>query len=247
MLDLLYVTQRKGLVESATIFDSDDFTVETVKADTLIPCLRQGLKVRGISIDSNSNLRYRNEEKTLVYKDDKFAFLNCSVDANDYQYNFSVVPIHGKFPSFSFGYNIWIKKNEDRIEPNVIKRSNDVYEISLFGKNIGFSCCVMDLGNGVIKPVFRDKEYVNRSQTLIVDKLNDGYNIYRDNLKRGTESSDISVSYYLDNKQVTKGYLESLFGKDSVARMLREARETFHEDPLIEISFANGVRIEFNI
>lgn len=51
--------------------------------------------------------------------------------------------------------------------------------------------------------------------------------------------------WYYRGKKTSKKNLEAMFGKDRVAWMLEQAKETYKQDPYIENSFANGVTIEF--
>lgn len=53
--------------------------------------------------------------------------------------------------------------------------------------------------------------------------------------------------WYYQGKKTTKKNLEAVFGKERVAYMLEQAKETYMQDPYIEISFANGVAVEFKL
>ena len=58
------------------------------------------------------------------------------------------------------------------------------------------------------------------------------------------------TNYYLMNfhgkrQRVSKKDLEAKFGRETVKRLTDEAKETFMRDPYVELSFANGILIEF--
>ena len=43
--------------------------------------------------------------------------------------------------------------------------------------------------------------------------------------------------FYLDGKKTTRKAVKELIGKERLSRMLREARETFMEDPGMNLSY----------
>lgn len=54
--------------------------------------------------------------------------------------------------------------------------------------------------------------------------------------------------FYLDGKKTTRKAVKELIGEERLGRMLREARETFMEDPEIQNDFILGrqmLTIEF--
>ena len=50
----------------------------------------------------------------------------------------------------------------------------------------------------------------------------------------------MKTTYALDNKKISKKALTELIGKERVDRLTKEAKETFFEDPLIELDFFLG-------
>ena len=55
--------------------------------------------------------------------------------------------------------------------------------------------------------------------------------------------------FYLDGKKTTRKAVKELVGEERLKRMLKEAKETFREDPLVENDFFLGrqmLTIEFN-
>ena len=49
--------------------------------------------------------------------------------------------------------------------------------------------------------------------------------------------------FYLDGKKTTRKAVKELIGKERLSRMLREARETFMEEPGIQNDFFLGHQI----
>lgn len=166
MFELLYVKDGKGY-----IFDSDDFSIEEHSIDNIVKFLSSGISIRGAWLNKDKFMYRDDIEKFLVFSDDKFAFFNCNVN-NGYQSNISIVPLHSKYPSYSFGYNRWISRGKDLIKPEIKYIADNIYEISLFGTNVGFSVCVMDMGNKVIKPIYSDSKYVYKNTKLCIDGIN---------------------------------------------------------------------------
>lgn len=79
------------------------------------------------------------------------------------------MPLNGKYNSISLGYEGLL---DDTIQPKVNKLASNIYEIALFGENYGYSICILDVGNNILKPVFRDKDYVSKGSKLILDGIN---------------------------------------------------------------------------
>lgn len=161
------------------VFDTNDFTVETHFISNIKKLVGQGIKIKGVTIAKNRRFIFRNVNKELIYCDNKFAFLNSTVEDNTYQNNIEVIAKGADLPSYSFGYNIWIHQYFDKIKPVVIKRLNGVYEIKLFGDDTGFSVCVLDVGNDIIKPIYRDKTYVRKFPELTVQYDGKTYEFFR--------------------------------------------------------------------
>jgi len=62
------------------------------------------------------------------------------------------------------------------------------------------------------------------------------------------EGKTMTTKFYLNGKKTTRKAVKELVGEARLARMLKEAKETFFEDPLTENSFfiGNGMlTIEF--
>jgi len=55
------------------------------------------------------------------------------------------------------------------------------------------------------------------------------------------------MKFYLNNKKVSRKALEEKFGKEKIAQRIKEAKETWSEDPLTEVSWADGMRIEHGL
>lgn len=157
------------------IFDTDDFSVESLSKADIDKCILLNIKIKGIA----SGGKIRPTDKHLIFNDNKYAFLNSEVEVYDYQNNIEVFALHGSTPSYSVGYNIWISRGVDKIVPRIVKHDNGLYEISLFSDKIGFSICLLDIGNGIIKPVYRDSKYVDRNSKLIISKKTGCFDIHR--------------------------------------------------------------------
>jgi len=52
------------------------------------------------------------------------------------------------------------------------------------------------------------------------------------------------MKFYLNNKKVSRKALEEKHGKAKVAQRIKEAKETWSEDPYIEVSWMDGMRID---
>lgn len=50
----------------------------------------------------------------------------------------------------------------------------------------------------------------------------------------------MKTKFYLDGKKVSKKSLVEMFGKESIDRRIKEAKETFRMDPNIENSWFMG-------
>lgn len=48
------------------------------------------------------------------------------------------------------------------------------------------------------------------------------------------------MKLYLDGKKITQKEVKEMLGEERYKRMLKDAKETFKEDPLVEISFFVG-------
>jgi len=62
------------------------------------------------------------------------------------------------------------------------------------------------------------------------------------------EGKTMTTKFYLNGKKTTRKAVKELVGEARLARMLKEAKETFFEDPMTENSFfiGNGMlTIEF--
>lgn len=58
----------------------------------------------------------------------------------------------------------------------------------------------------------------------------------------------MTTKFYLDGKKTTRKAVKELIGEERLKRMLREAKEAFMEDPLIQNDFFMGrqmLTIEF--
>ena len=58
----------------------------------------------------------------------------------------------------------------------------------------------------------------------------------------------MTTKLYLDGKKTTRKTVKELIGEERLSRMLKEAKETFMEDPLIQNDFFLGrqmLTIEF--
>ena len=59
----------------------------------------------------------------------------------------------------------------------------------------------------------------------------------------------MTTKLYLDGKKTTRKAVKELIGEERLSRMLKEAKETFMEDPLIQNDFFLGrqmLTIEFD-
>ena len=59
----------------------------------------------------------------------------------------------------------------------------------------------------------------------------------------------MTTKLYLDGKKTTRKAVKELIGEERLSRMLKEAKETFKEDPLIQNDFFLGrqmLTIEFD-
>lgn len=52
---------------------------------------------------------------------------------------------------------------------------------------------------------------------------------------------------YVNDKKVTKKAAEYALGEERLAARIKDAKESWMEDPYREISWMDGMRIEFNI
>ena len=58
----------------------------------------------------------------------------------------------------------------------------------------------------------------------------------------------MKTKFYLDGKKTTRKAVKELVGEERLKRMLKEAKETFREDPLVQNDFFLGkqmLTIEF--
>lgn len=54
------------------------------------------------------------------------------------------------------------------------------------------------------------------------------------------------MKFYRDNKKITKKEAEAWLGKEKLASRIKDAKETFREDPYIENDWADGFGIRFD-
>ena len=55
-----------------------------------------------------------------------------------------------------------------------------------------------------------------------------------------TEGYTMKTKFYLNGKKTTRKAIKEQVGEERLARMLKEAKETFFEDPLIQNDFFIG-------
>ena len=53
----------------------------------------------------------------------------------------------------------------------------------------------------------------------------------------------MKTTYYLDGKKTTRKAVKEMIGEERLNRMLKEAKETFMEDPLVENDFFLGRQV----
>ena len=53
----------------------------------------------------------------------------------------------------------------------------------------------------------------------------------------------MKTTFYLDGKKTTKKVVREMLGEERLNRMLKEAKETFMEDPLVENDFFLGRQV----
>lgn len=156
-----------------SVLDTNDFSVEHHFLSNIKKFLESGVEIKGIKLSKkNNSICADNVKKYLIYNDDKFAFLASCTESNN-QYTIEIVPRYGDRPSYHFNY-------DSMLTPKVRKRLSDIYEIELFCNGTGFSVCVISMGNGIIKPIYKDKNYVNRFPELSIQFVNNTYKFSRD-------------------------------------------------------------------
>ena len=52
------------------------------------------------------------------------------------------------------------------------------------------------------------------------------------------------MKFYLNDKKISKKAIEEKFGKEKVAQRIKDAKETWSEDPYTQVSWMDGMRIE---
>ena len=63
-----------------------------------------------------------------------------------------------------------------------------------------------------------------------------------------SEDGKMKTKFYLDGKKTTRKAVKELVGEERLKRMLKEAKETFFEDPMVQNDFFLGkqmLTIEF--
>ena len=51
------------------------------------------------------------------------------------------------------------------------------------------------------------------------------------------------MKFYLNDKKISKKVLEEKFGKEKVVQRIKDAKETWSEDPYTQVSWMDGIRI----
>lgn len=148
------------------VFDSDDFSVEKHKMDYLISLVRRGFNIKGINV-GKTYVEIFDIETSILYSDSSIAVVESCLDKN-YIHHISFYPKGCKYPSYTVAYNCHVEGNSDKVVPKVVIHNDNIFEVQLFGKNIGWSFCVINLGNGVLKPIYKDNVFVKRSSELVV-------------------------------------------------------------------------------
>lgn len=108
----------------------------------------------------------------IIYRDSKIAIVVTRKEDSDYVNSIRVYCKGYDLPSYSLGYNRWISHCNELVNPEVDKLSDNVYAINLFGTKIGKSICFVLLGNGIVKPIYRDMEYISKDTKLICNGIN---------------------------------------------------------------------------
>lgn len=153
------------------VFDTDDFSVDTASVEVISDCLLKGITIKGLYLNKNHDLVTHWKENRLIYKDSEIAVVINQKEDLDCVNSIKVYCKGCDLPSYNIGYNRWISHGNDSVSPEVEKLTSNVYAVNLFGTKIGISICFVFL-NGIVKPIYRDMEYVSKDTKLICDGIN---------------------------------------------------------------------------
>lgn len=55
----------------------------------------------------------------------------------------------------------------------------------------------------------------------------------------------MKAKFYMNSKKISRKAAEELIGKERLEKRIKDAVETFREDPYIELSWMDGMEIRF--
>lgn len=175
MFELFDYTDDK---EYGFVFDSNDFSVEKHSKDSLFKYMNSGIKIKGIIL-RDSYIKFREVRKSIIYSSGNLVVIDSSIENEDHLRQIQFYTRGCGCCSYMMSYNDYVAGYLDKITPKVTSKGNDIYQIDLFGKNTGWSFCVVNLGNGVIKPIYRDTVFVPVASKLDVNVVGSNINITR--------------------------------------------------------------------